>query len=300
MKTRKKQFAIADENVTIITPGQMVWRRFRRNKLALVGMGLLSIIILMAIFAPLLATHDPNRIHMGNFRAAPSDEHILGTDSLGRDVWSRLVFGSRVSITVGVTAVSIYLLIGVTIGTIAAYFGGIIDLLLMRITDIVMSFPFLLFALAIVATLEGEGNIWVVMGVIGFLGWTTNARLIRGEILSLREREFVQSARALGAKNRRIIFKHLLPNSIAPVLVASTLSMAFAILTEASLSFLGMGVPPTMASWGSMMSEANSRLVMERMPWLWVPPGIAILLAVLSINFVGDGLRDALDPKQKR
>lgn len=288
------------DNVGIVSIGQLVWRRFRRNKLALIGMGMMTIIVLMGIFAPLLATHDPNRIHMGQFRQPPSDDHILGTDSLGRDVWSRLVYGSRVSMTVGITAVSIYIVIGVTIGSLGGFFGGWVDIILMRITDIVMSFPFLLFALAIVAALEGEGNIWVVMGVIGFLGWTTNARLVRGEILSLKEQEFVLSARALGASTWRIIFKHLLPNAFAPVLVASTLSMAFAIITEASLSFLGMGVPPTTPSWGSMISEANSRLVMQRMPWLWVPPGLAILLAVLSINFVGDGLRDALDPKQKQ
>lgn len=281
------------------SPRQLVWRRFLRNKLALVGLGMLLIVVVIAIFAPFLATHDPNRIYMDRFRQAPSEDHLLGTDSLGRDVWSRIVYGSRVSLTVGITAVSIYILIGVTIGSLAAYFGGIVDMVLMRFTDIIMSFPFLLFALVIVATLEGEGNIWIVMGVIGFLGWTTNARLIRGQILVLRNHDFVDAARALGASHKRIIFKHLLPNAIAPVLVASTLSMAFAIMTEAALSFLGMGVPPTMASWGSMMSEANSRMVMDRMPWLWVPPGIAILITVLSINFVGDGLRDALDPKQK-
>ncbi|MBS3810959.1 MAG: ABC transporter permease [Halanaerobiales bacterium] len=293
-----------DENVETTkeiksSPGTLVWRRFRHNRMALIGLGMLSIIVLISILAPLLATHDPNKIYMDKFRQPPNDEHILGTDSLGRDVWSRLVYGSRVSMTVGITAVAMYLLIGVTIGTLAAYFGGVVDMVLMRLTDIVMSFPFLLFALVIVATLEGEGNIWVVMGVIGLLGWTTNARLIRGQILSLRDKDYVQSARALGASHFRIIFKHLLPNAMAPVLVASTLSMAFAIMTEAALSFLGMGVPPTMASWGSMLSEANSRLVMDRMPWLWVPPGIAVLVSVLSINFVGDGLRDALDPKQK-
>ena len=281
------------------SPRQLVWRRFLRNKLALVGLGMLLIVVLIAIFAPFLATHDPNHIYMDRFRQAPSEEHLLGTDSLGRDVWSRVVYGSRVSLTVGITAVSIYILIGVTIGSLAAYFGGITDMVLMRFTDIIMSFPFLLFALVIVATLQGEGNIWVVMGVIGFLGWTTNARLIRGQILVLRNHDFVDAARAIGASHKRIIFKHLLPNAMAPVLVASTLSMAFAIMTEAALSFLGMGVPPTMASWGSMMSEANSRMVMDRMPWLWVPPGVAILITVLSINFVGDGLRDALDPKQK-
>lgn len=283
----------------IRSPRQLVWRRFYRNKLAIIGLGMLLIITLMAIFAPFLATHNPNKIYMDRFRQAPNEEHLLGTDSLGRDVWSRLVYGSRVSLTVGVTAVAIYILIGVTVGSLSAYFGGIVDMVLMRFTDIIMSFPFLLFALVIVATLEGEGNIWVVMAVIGLLGWTTNARLIRGQILTLRHQEFVHAARALGASHSRIIFKHLLPNAMAPVLVASTLSMAFAIMTEAALSFLGMGVPPTMASWGSMMSEANSRLVMDRMPWLWIPPGIAVLIAVLSINFVGDGLRDALDPKQK-
>lgn len=287
------------ESSEIITPGKLVWRRFRKNKLALIGACLLFMVVIMSVAAPLFTSHSPSRIALGGFRSAPSEKNLLGTDSLGRDVWARLLYGGRISMSVGIVAVSIYIAVGLLVGSLAGYFGGWVDSVLMRITDVFMSFPFLLIAITVVAAFDGQGNIYIVMLVIGVLGWTGIARLVRGEFLSLREREYILAAKALGASDSRMIFKHMLPNAMAPVVVAATMGVASAILLEAALSFLGMGVDTDTASWGSMLAEANSRLVLQRMPWMWVPPGIAILLAVLSINFVGDGLRDALDPRLK-
>lgn len=287
------------ESREIVTPGKLVWRRFKRSKLALIGSAILCSLIIVAFAAPLLADQDPNFINMGQFRKPPGEAHLLGTDSLGRDVWARLVYGSRISLSVGLVSVSIIVLIGVTVGSIAGYFGGAIDDSLMRFTEVVMAFPAFLFTLTLIAALNGQGNIYLVMLILGILGWPGVARLVRGEFLSLREREFVLSAKALGARDWRILFKHILPNAMAPVIVVATLSIAGSIIAEAGLSFIGMGVGPNTPSWGSMLSEANSRVVLQRLPWLWVPPGVAILLTVLSISFVGDGLRDALDPRMK-
>jgi peptide/nickel transport system permease protein len=302
--TQRKQVAAEitsalAESSEILTPGRIVWRRFRKSKLAVLGSIILLFLIVVAFAAPLLTTHDPNYINMGQFRRAPSENHLLGTDSLGRDVWARLVYGSRVSLSVGLVSVSIILLIGVTFGSIAGYFGGLIDDGLMRFTEVIMAFPAFLFTLTLIAALDGQGNIFLVMLVLGILGWPGVARLVRGEFLTLREREFVLSAKTLGASHARILFKHILPNAMAPVIVVATLSIAGSILAEAGLSFIGMGAGPNTPSWGSMLSEANSRLVLQRYPWLWVPPGLAILITVLSISFVGDGLRDALDPRMK-
>lgn len=287
------------ESSEIVSPGKLVWRRFRKNKLAMVGLCMLAFIVFMAIAAPLFTDYRPKDIDMGHFRAAPDERHVLGTDSLGRDVWSRLLYGARVSMSVGLVSVSISLVLGVTIGALAGYYGGWVDTALMRLAEVFMAFPFMLFALTLVAVLEGKGGIYTVMFVIGILGWTGTARLVRGEFLSLREREFVQAARALGVSDFRLIFKHMLPNALAPIVVSATLGVATAILMESALSFIGFGVSPDTPTWGNMLSEANKRLVLAKMPWMWVPPGLAILLAVLSINFVGDGLRDALDPRLK-
>lgn len=287
------------ESSEIVSPGKLVWRRFKKNKLAMVGLCMLGIIVFMAIAAPLFTDYRPEEIEMGHFRAAPDERHVLGTDSLGRDVWSRLLYGARISMSVGLVSVSISLVLGVTIGALAGYYGGWVDTALMRLAEVFMAFPFMLFALTLVAVLEGKGGIYTVMFVIGILGWTGTARLVRGEFLSLREREFVQAARALGVNDFRLIFKHMLPNALAPIVVSATLGVATAILMESALSFIGFGVSQDTPTWGNMLSEANKRLVLAKKPWMWVPPGVAILLAVLSINFVGDGLRDALDPRLK-
>jgi peptide/nickel transport system permease protein len=289
------------ERVTVPEEGsnlwQIAWRRLRRNRRAMVGLWLLLILGFAALFAPMLATHDRDETALSRMERPPSREHWLGTDELGRDVFTRLLYGGRISLTVGLVTVSIYLTIGVLVGSIAGYYGRWADSLLMRLTDVVMVFPFLPLALTMAATLGP--SIYNTMIIIGILSWTGVARLVRGEFLSLRMRDFVQAARAAGAPDARIIFRHILPNAMAPILVSATLGVAFAILSEAGLSFLGFGVPQPLPSWGNMLSGAQSWKVLVKQPWLWIPPGVLIFAAVLSINLVGDGLRDALDVRLK-
>jgi len=271
-----------------------ILRRFLKHKLALVGTGMFSILCLMAMFAPLLAPYDPNAI-VGTFNQAPSSTHLLGTDQMGRDVVSRLIFASRISLVIGIGAVTINIIIGTIIGALAGYFGGWVDMTINRLIDIFMSFPTLMVILVLV-TIIGPGLLNIIL-VLGLLGWPFVARLVRGSILSLKEQDFVKAGVALGYSTPRIIFNHILPNTIAPILVNATFGAAAAILAESSLSFLGMGIQPPSASWGNMLTTAQSITVLTNQPWLWIPPGIMIVAAVLSINFMGDGLRDAFDPK---
>lgn len=275
-----------------------VWDRFRRHRLALVGIVLLAILAIIAIFAPLLAPHSPYAVDLSAYRKPPGGSHPLGTDSAGRDVLARLMYAGRVSLSVGVVAVSIYVAIGLVLGGLAGFFGGIVDATVMRLADMVLSFPAIIVIITLVSILGP--SIWNVMLVIGLLGWPPIARLVRAEFLTLRERDFIVASRSIGAPSGRIIFRHILPNAMTPVIVNATFGMAQAILLEAGLSFLGLGVQPPTASWGNMLNEAQSITILEEMPWLWIPPGILIALAVLSINFVGDGLRDALDPRGRR
>ncbi|MDQ7859029.1 MAG: ABC transporter permease [Armatimonadota bacterium] len=273
-------------------------RRFLRHRVAVAGLAVLAAIAAMAVLAGVLAPHNPTAIDATAFRAAPSAVHPLGTDSVGRDVLSRLVYASRVSLSVGLLAVTMYVVIGTAVGAAAAYHGGTVDLVLSRLMDIVLSFPPLIIILFAVSVF-GRPSLWNVILVLGLLGWPPVARLVRGQVLALRQQEFVHAARAMGAGDVRLILRHLLPNAMAPVLVAATFGTANAILIEAALSFLGLGVQPPTPSWGNMLTDAQSLTVLEQMPWLWVPPGFMILLSVLVINFVGDGLRDALDPSLK-
>ncbi len=270
-------------------------RSFSKHKLALAGLAVITVLALVAIFAPLVATHDPYTVDLLAAGQPPSAAHWLGTDEVGRDVFSRLVYGSRVSLAVGLVAVTIATVIGIALGAISGYFGGLVDGVLQRLTDTVMCFPPLVVIIAAVS-ITGP-SIWNVMMIIGLLTWTGTCRLVRGEFLALREREFVEAARALGVADLRLIFRHVLPNALAPVIVAATFGVAAAILTEAGLSFLGLGVQPPTASWGNQINLAQSATILQRMPWLWAPAGLLIAVAVLSINFVGDGLRDALDPR---
>ncbi len=276
----------------------LVVRRFLRHRLAVVGMAILTAIAALAIGAAAIAPHSPTVIDVIAFQAAPSSVHPLGTDSVGRDVLSRLIYAARVSLTVGLLAVAMYVVIGTAIGAAAGYYGGAVDLALSRLMDIMLSFPPLIIILFAVSVF-GRPSLWNVIIVLGLLGWPPVARLVRGQILALRQQEFVLAARATGASDLRTVARHLLPNALAPVLVAATFGTANAILVEAALSFLGMGVQPPTPSWGNMLTDAQSLTVLERMPWLWVPPGFMILVSVLTINFVGDGLRDALDPSLK-
>ena len=273
-----------------------IWRRFSRHKLAMIGMVILLILVLLAVAAPLVAGQDPYAVDLKSYRKAPNADHLLGTDSSGRDVFARLLFGARISLSVGVVAVSVYTALGLILGSLAGFYGGWVDSLLMRLADVVMAFPSLVLIITI-ASVVGP-SIYNVMMVIGLLGWPPIARIVRGMFLSLRRREFVVAAQATGVQNGRLIWRHLVPNVLAPVIVAATYGMASAILIEAGLSFLGLGVQPPTASWGNMLNAAQSISILEGMPWLWVPPGMMIAITVLSLNFLGDGLRDALDPHQ--
>jgi peptide/nickel transport system permease protein len=278
------------------SPRQLAWRRFRRNRVAMVAVGLLVVLALIAIFAPIVAPYDPLvPVTPAAYGKPPSLEHLFGTDNSGRDELSRIIFGSRVSLSVGIVAVSIYLTIGILLGAISGYRRGLVDATIMRITDTVMSFPPLIIILAIIPILGP--SIFNIMLVIGLLNWPAVARLVRGEFLSLREREFTLAARGIGASDARIIFRHILPNVAGPLVVVASFGVADAIITEAGLSLLGLGVQPPDASWGNMLSAATDVGTLALKPWLWIAPGMMIAAAVLSINFIGDGLRDALDPR---
>lgn len=271
--------------------------RFFRHRLAVFGAAVLVLLVIMAVFAPLIAGQDPYYQNYSSLKQPPSREHILGTDALGRDMWARIVYATRVSLSVGLVAVAIYTVIGTVLGAIAGYYGGAVDATIMRFTDVVMCFPMLIIIITVVAMVGS--SLFNIMAVIGLIAWPSIARLVRGQFLSLREQEFVTAAHCLGVPSGRIIRSHLLPNCVGPITVAATFGMAGAILTEASLSFLGLGVPPPVPSWGQMLTEAQKLSILAGMPWLWIPPGVMIALTVLSVNFVGDGLRDALDPQSR-
>lgn len=273
---------------------KFIIRRFLKHKFAVIGIIIFSLIVLVSLAAPFLAPYNPYEIHE-EFGASPSFEHILGTDLVGRDLLSRLIYACRVSLAVGIGAVSIYVVIGVTLGAVAGYFGKWVDMIIMRITDIFMSFPFLMVILVIVSIM-GPSLINIIV-ILGLLGWPGIARIVRGSVLSIKEADYIKASIALGYSSSRIIFRHILPNCLAPILVNATFGIASAIIMEASLSFLGMGVQPPTASWGNILKDAQSITVLTTQPWLWIPPGLLILFAVLSINFIGDGLRDAMDPK---
>lgn len=274
-----------------------ILRRFIKNKLALIGLILLVLFILAAIFAPLLTTYQRDSIDLLNIESAPSLNHILGTDELGRDVFTRLLYGGRVSLGVALSATVLQLLIGVTLGCTSGFYGKWIDNVIMRIVDTIMCFPFFVIAITI-ASLIGP-SVWNVILIIGLLQWTGIARIVRAEILSLKQSEFIEAARALGISDFKIIITHLIPNTLSPIIVNATLNIAQGILMEAGLSFLGLGVKQPQPSWGNILSAAQSMRVLKFEWWLWIPAGLLVFLSVLSINFVGDGLRDALDPKMK-
>jgi len=269
------------------------WRRLRRNRMAVAGLVLVLGLFAVALLAPWLAPYDPNFIDLKQVLMPPSPAHLLGTDTLGRDVLSRVIFGARISLLVGFVAVGIATLIGVLVGALAGYYGGAMDALLMRLVDLMLCFPTLFLILAVIAVLGP--SIWNIMVVIGVTGWMGVARLVRAEFLSLREREFVMAARALGASDARLIWRHLLPNALTPVMVSATLGVAGAILTESALSFLGLGVQPPTPSWGNILTMGKDNI--EIAWWLSVFPGLAILVTVMSYNLLGEGIREAIDPR---
>lgn len=277
------------------SPRYRFWRRLWRHKLGMLGLTMLLLLVFAAVFAPALAGSDPARTDLKLKNRPPSAEHILGTDAIGRDGWARLVYGARISLAVGLVAVGIYTSIALVLGSIAGYLGGMVDNVIMRITDIIMCFPTFLLIITVASVLPP--NIFNIMIIIGIFGWPGMTRLVRGQFLTLRGRDFVTAAVALGVPTHRIIFRHILPNVIGPVVVAATLGLAGAIMTESSLSFLGLGVQQPTPSWGQTLTTAMQLPILENMPWRWLPSAAAIAFAVLSINFLGDALRDAFDPR---
>jgi peptide/nickel transport system permease protein len=280
----------------------LAYRRFARNRLAIVGAAITLLFILIAIFAPVLTPYGPSEFFSTDGGATydryapPSGDHLLGTDSLGRDVLTRLVYGARVTIVVAFSAVLISTAIGMISGLVSGYFGGLADSVLMRIVDVVISFPVLFLLISISTILEP--SLWIVVFAIGFVRWTNTARLVRGEVLRIKQLDFISAARGCGSRSPKIIARHIMPNILAPVMVQVTIGTAQAILMEAALSFLGVGVQQPTPSWGNMLIDAQRSLVLRDMPWVWIPPGTVTLLLVLGIYFLGDGLRDAFDPRQ--
>ncbi|MBQ7337808.1 MAG: ABC transporter permease [Clostridia bacterium] len=282
---------MADENYA-----RTVLRRFRRHKLAMVGSAVVLFIVLAALIGPFLSPYDPDA-SVGEFNQPPSGEHWLGTDQIGRDVLTRVLCGTRISLLVGVLATLISTVIGVVLGLISGYFGGWIDMVIMRVTDMIMSFPYIL--LVLVAAAVFEPGLWNIILILGFVDWPGIARLVRGNVMNLRETNFVKSNVVAGMSKAHILFSEILPNTTAPILVYMTSVLALSILDEASLSFIGMGVQPPTASLGNLLNNAQNLTILTERPWLWVPPGLVIIVLVVAINLVGDALRDAMDPTAK-
>lgn len=271
------------------------WRRLRKNKLAMLSLAVIILFVLIAVFAPLIAPYDPYAQDLTQKVAKPSAQHWLGTDKLGRDILSRLIYGARVSLSVGLVCEAIAVPIGVTLGALAGYYGGKVDAVISRIMEILGSFPFIIFAICVMFILgNGIMNVFIALGVIGWLG---HARQIRAQVMQLKEMEYIEAAKASGASDIKIIFKHLLPNCLSTIIVVTTLDIPGDIMYESTLSFIGLGVQPPQASWGSMINEAKG--LIRQAPTFSLFPGLAIMILVVAFNTLGDGLRDALDPKLK-
>ncbi len=293
------------------SPARMAWQRFRRHKMALLGAGLLlSIVLYVTLGAFILSEEYANHNDLKARLQPPSTAHLFGTDGTGRDIVARTVYGGQISIIIGFLAVLVSVTVGVLVGAVAGYYGGIVDSVLMRLTETVFNIPQLFLLILLGKMFSGKiktfqflgrsfsGSVVVIIGVIGFTSWMFLARIVRASYLALREREFIVAAQCLGTPDRFVIFRHILPNTIAPIVVSATLGVAGAILSEAYISFLGMGVQAPTATWGNMLDQAYHHLETE--PWMWFFPGILIVLTVLAINFLGDGMRDALDPRTVR
>lgn len=274
-----------------------VLKRFTAHKLAMLGLTIIILEVVLVVVLPMVIKLDPYTSDIQAFGVGPCEGHLLGTDDTGRDIFARLIYGGRVSLLVGLLSAIISLCIGVPLGLLAGYYKGIWETIVMRAADIFMSFPSMILILVLVALIGP--SVWTVTLVIGVLGWTDFAKLIYGNVLSVREKEYVESAKAVGTKDLPILLKYVVPNAFAPILINFTFRTAQAIIQESALSFLGMGVQPPQASWGNILYAAQSITVLSAKPWLWIPPGILLILTVSSINFIGDGVRDALDSKVK-
>jgi peptide/nickel transport system permease protein len=291
-----------------LTPAQVAWRRFRRHKMAMAGVVILiGVILFVTVGALFYSEADANRTDLSIKLQPPSREHPFGTDLTGRDILARTIYGGQISIIIGILAIVVALIVGVTVGAVSGYYGGVIDAVLMRFTEAMLIIPTIFLLIVLAKILSGKvptfqfigrsfsGSVVVIIAVIGFTSWMYLARLVRASFLTLKEQEFVTASRCIGTRDFRIIFDHILPNTVAPITVSATLGVASAILYEAYVSYLGLGVQPPTATWGNMLDQAYHHLESE--PWMWFFPGMFILLTVLGINFVGDGLRDALDPR---
>jgi peptide/nickel transport system permease protein len=272
------------------------WETFYKNKLMLAGGGIIVLLLIVSILAPWLAPYDSGQIDLTNVLSSPSMKHLCGTDQLGRDVLSRMIWGARISLLVGFVATGIAIVIGAILGAVSGYYGGWIDSAIMRFVDIMLCFPTFFLILAVIAFLEP--SIWNIMIIIGLTSWMGVTRLVRADFITLRERDFVKAAQAIGASDMRIIFLHILPNSMASILVAATLGIAGAILIESALSFLGIGVQPPTPSWGNILTAGKDNIDIAW--WLSLYPGLAILITVVGYNLLGEGIRDLLDPRLKK
>lgn len=284
-----------------LSPWAIARKKFVKNKLAMISLAFMIVITLLAIFAPLLTKADITRIDYMAMNAAPSSEHWFGTDTNGRDVFARTLYGGRTSLLIGVACTTLVILIGTLIGSIAGYYGGKVDQFLMRFTDFVLNFPLIVFVVVLNTILIGKiSGVWTLILVVSFLSWGSTARLVRSKILAEKENEYVLSAVSIGCSPFKIIFKHLLPNVFSTIVVQASLQMAILIVFESAISFIGFGVPADTPSWGNMLTEARESDVLQNKPWMWVPPGLAITFTILAINFIGEGLKDALNPKSLR
>lgn len=275
--------------------GSRAWERFKKNRMAVISLVILAALIILALLAPVIAPYDPAEQDLLNRLKAPSSGHWFGTDDLGRDVFTRVLYGARVSLSVGIFSVVFNVIIGVTVGAIAGYYGGKVDSILMRFVDIMLAFPQFFLLITVVTLLKP--SLFNIIAVLTAFGWMGKARLLRGQILSVKNREYIDAARSMGLPDRRIIFFHVLPNSVAPVIVAAAMNMGSMILTESGLSFLGLGIQPPTASWGNLLQSAQSLKIMVEAPWYPIFPGMMIFITIMCFNFLGDGLRNAFDSK---
>ncbi|KNH23530.1 peptide ABC transporter permease [Priestia megaterium] len=284
-----------------LSPWAIARKKFVKNKLAMISLAFMIVITLLAIFAPLFTKADITRIDYMAMNLAPSSEHWFGTDTNGRDVFARTLYGGRTSLLIGVACTTLVILIGTLIGSIAGYYGGKVDQFLMRFTDFVLNFPLIVFVVVLNTILIGKiSGVWTLILVVSFLSWGSTARLVRSKVLAEKENEYVLSAVSIGCSPFKIIFKHLLPNVFSTIVVQASLQMAILIVFESAISFIGFGVPADTPSWGNMLTEARESDVLQNKPWMWVPPGLAITFTILAINFIGEGLKDALNPKSLR
>lgn len=275
-----------------------VWYRLKKNHMAMVSLVLLSLIVLACVFVPVISPYSMESTSMAEREMPPSSAHWFGTDNIGRDLFTRLFYAGRISLGIALAVTAVQCIIGVVLGSLAGFYGGLIDAVISRLCEVFLSFPFLMMCIVIAAVFGN--SIPTLIFTLAVLSWPSIARIVRGQILTLREQEYMEACEALGISDRRRIFRHLLPNVLAYVIVYATLGMANAILTETSLSFLGLGVSPPTPTWGNMIQAAQNLLVIQNKWWYWIPPGVSIFLSVMCFNLLGDGLRDAIDPKMKR